>query len=392
MSSLRFAMTGRVRSGSYGATASAFRTEAPRAASDTTDCMAKAELALEREYEKGAKDSAEDPDGPLDCSGLVEYVYPALGAGSSQQAAKDVGTKIDQGSLNQYVNDGTLTAGDVLFFDTNGDGTVDHTGIYAGNGEMIHASEKAGKVIRVTLSNWSKWEEYFYSARRVPCDPKAKVLTLTIVGPGSVTLSPSGEVCQGPKTCAFDFSNPGFVQLQVQPNVDSEFGGWGGACSGTGNCVLDVSSDKAATATFTQGCVKCEFTGTFTAVSHQGFGWTHTHTIEASLSLANPSFRFVALTITAVGVADDPNNPYSPSYYGPTSCVIQLSVTGGSMTGKRFPCEYANTEGIFNASIGLDANGAKTVTGTWRLHNLFVEPWTLPGYAEDTGNVAFTLK
>src|SRR5690606_19269867 len=40
------------------------------------------------------------------------------------------------------------------------------------------------------------------------------------------------------------------VNLTATPAAGSTFGGWGGACSGTGGCVITLSQDRAVTATF----------------------------------------------------------------------------------------------------------------------------------------------
>ena len=57
-----------------------------------------------------------------------------------------------------------VQCGDLVFFDYNYDGRVDHVGIYIGNNTVIHASESKGKTIS---SSFSAMSYALYCARRV---------------------------------------------------------------------------------------------------------------------------------------------------------------------------------------------------------------------------------
>ena len=77
-------------------------------------------------------------------------------------------------------------------------------------------------------------------------------------GAGSISSDPGGISCfwnagrnphQG-GVCLSEFA-PDMITLTASPAGNSTFGGWGGACSGTGTCVLDVSNaNDSVTATF----------------------------------------------------------------------------------------------------------------------------------------------
>ncbi|MCA1832628.1 MAG: choice-of-anchor D domain-containing protein [Actinomycetota bacterium] len=75
---------------------------------------------------------------------------------------------------------------------------------------------------------------------------------LTVVrtgsGSGTVTSSPAGISCGS--TCSMFVANGTSVSLTAIPNTVSSFGGWGGACSGTGNCSFVMSTDKSVSAAF----------------------------------------------------------------------------------------------------------------------------------------------
>ena len=74
-------------------------------------------------------------------------------------------------------------------------------------------------------------------------------LTVTVSGSGSVTSAPAGISCPG--TCSHAYTSGTRVTLTAAPASGSTFAGWsGGVCSGTGTCVVTISSDQSVTATF----------------------------------------------------------------------------------------------------------------------------------------------
>lgn len=98
-------------------------------------------------------------EGGFDCSGFTQYVYKAAGINlyriSSQQATQ--GYKVSRDNLQP---------GDLVFFSFQGNGVVNHVGIYIGNGQMIH-SPKTGDVVKVTDITTSYWQYRFVTAQRV---------------------------------------------------------------------------------------------------------------------------------------------------------------------------------------------------------------------------------
>lgn len=95
--------------------------------------------------------SSANPPKSFDCSRFVKYCY--------EQAKIDLkSTAKDQGydsRCKKITGTGSLKKGDIVCFDTNSsDGDLsDHTGIYIGGGQFVHASSSAGKVIVSTLSS-----------------------------------------------------------------------------------------------------------------------------------------------------------------------------------------------------------------------------------------------
>ena len=58
----------------------------------------------------------------------------------------------------------SLKKGDILFFRSDTNKSVNHTGIYVGGGSMIDASSGNGKVVKRALSAY--WKRNFVCARR----------------------------------------------------------------------------------------------------------------------------------------------------------------------------------------------------------------------------------
>lgn len=83
----------------------------------------------------------ESPSG-VDCSGLVQYAYQQAGI----RVPRTTAAQFQAGRSQRQV-----LPGDLLFFRTDGSGRVSHVGIYAGRGQMIHASSGSGRVRKVSL-------------------------------------------------------------------------------------------------------------------------------------------------------------------------------------------------------------------------------------------------
>ena len=96
------------------------------------------------------------PSG-FDCSGFVQYVFKAHGVTLPR-------TSKEQYSVGTYVSKANLKAGDLVFFETEGNG-VSHLGIYIGNNQFIHASTSKGVIIS-SMSN-TYWAPRYYGAKRI---------------------------------------------------------------------------------------------------------------------------------------------------------------------------------------------------------------------------------
>lgn len=98
------------------------------------------------------------PGEGLDCSGLTQYAYGVAGVSlprrSQEQWSCGTGTRIDWKDLKK---------GDQLFFGSSGEAT--HTGIYVGNGQMIHAPH-TGDVVKYSSIESEYYQSNFLGAKR----------------------------------------------------------------------------------------------------------------------------------------------------------------------------------------------------------------------------------
>jgi len=161
----------------------------------------------------------------MDCSGFTQYVMGQNGVSLPRTAA-------EQSQVGQKVAWKDLQAGDLVFWDTiEGNGkSVDHVGIYIGNGQMIHASSSQGKIVVANIDT-NYWKSVFTVARRYN-------------GTGS-----SGGTSSSNPTLKNGSSGSSVKQLQTQLNsygykltVDGKFG------SGTLSAVKDFQKKHGLTA------------------------------------------------------------------------------------------------------------------------------------------------
>ncbi|MGN0185578.1 MAG: SH3 domain-containing protein [Aristaeellaceae bacterium] len=103
---------------------------------------------------------SDNPPSSFNCSSFVEYCLEKAGFSVKGTAAAQAADS----SLAKITSSSSLKKGDILCFDTDGDGTCDHTALYLGSGSFIEASQNAGKVQTNSLSSWYK--SHFMWARR----------------------------------------------------------------------------------------------------------------------------------------------------------------------------------------------------------------------------------
>lgn len=93
-----------------------------------------------------------------DCSSFTKLVFQREGVYLPR-------TSREQAKKGKHVAKSNLVKGDLVFFDTNNDGKINHVGIYMGNGRFIHSSP-INKVGFSTLKS-GYWKNHYVTARRV---------------------------------------------------------------------------------------------------------------------------------------------------------------------------------------------------------------------------------
>jgi hypothetical protein len=79
----------------------------------------------------------------------------------------------------------------------------------------------------------------------------SSTLSVSVVGNGSVTSSPAGIQCTS-GTCSASYDASSTVALAAKAGKRWKFAGWSGACSGTGECVIQLATDQFVGATFSK--------------------------------------------------------------------------------------------------------------------------------------------
>ncbi|WP_144697711.1 C40 family peptidase [Fictibacillus phosphorivorans] len=95
----------------------------------------------------------------FDCSSFTSYVFSRHGITLPR-------TSIGQASVGTPVSKANLQKGDLVFYDTNYDGVINHAGIYAGNGKMLNAQSSGGVQFTDAFSRYY-WGARYVTARRV---------------------------------------------------------------------------------------------------------------------------------------------------------------------------------------------------------------------------------
>jgi hypothetical protein len=108
---------------------------------DIQRVLAQARSYLKSPYNLGGKNS----DTGIDCSGLVQMAYRTIGV----NLARDAKQQYLSGNLILPGITEALLPGDAIYF-MNDEGQVDHTGLYLGNQEILHAT---GREVQIQSLN-----------------------------------------------------------------------------------------------------------------------------------------------------------------------------------------------------------------------------------------------
>lgn len=119
-----------------------------------------------------------NPEIGIDCSQFVRRAYSTIGISLPQSSAGQIG-------VGKIIERGELEPGDLVFFKNTYKRGISHVGIYVGNGEFVHASNRRQGVI-VSRLDTPYYKKHWAGARRVlPQPPKGldEVVTTSSTGP-----------------------------------------------------------------------------------------------------------------------------------------------------------------------------------------------------------------
>jgi hypothetical protein len=184
------------------------------------------------------------PDNIVNLSqGWQESEFNIVGDGDASQANFNAGSQI---VVRTSVNNGTGTAPTCY-----GSG-------FTGETNNLYFVPASGSPTPGTLPA-IVFSESTTSTATSPCQSAIGVagsnqqtLTVSEVGSGTVTSSPSGIDCAaGAGSCSTTFATGTPVTLTASASADFIFAGWsGGGCAGIGTCVVTMSAAESVTATF----------------------------------------------------------------------------------------------------------------------------------------------
>ncbi len=183
-------------------------------------------------------------------------------------------------------------------------------------------------------------------------------LTTTATGAGTIKSAPAGIDCGA--TCVAGFAYGTMVSLSATPEAGSTFGGWTGACSGTGACSVAMDAAKSVSANFTAG----NYALTVTRIG----GGTVTSTpagIDCGSTCSASYKPGVAVTMTATPSAGYTFTSWSGSCTGSGAGTGKCTVT---MSGPRavtatFTSTGGGGGGTDGACSGFYPDGFQLVSG-----------------------------
>lgn len=122
----------------------------------------------------------------FDCSSFTATVFKENGIYLPRTASA-------QAQEGVPVKKSDLQVGDLVFFDTELNGYIDHVGIYVGNDQVINAIYSG---VRIVNLNTSYWSARYYAARRILPTETTQSVSYKSSGSSSYTVQP-GDTLSG---------------------------------------------------------------------------------------------------------------------------------------------------------------------------------------------------
>src|SRR5438093_518215 len=185
----------------------------------------------------------------------------------------------------------------------------------------------------------------------------APTLTVQRIGSGTVTSNPAGIACGS--DCTESYAPGTAVTLMAAPAAGSAFGGWSGACSGTGTCSVTLSASTSVTASFVGGLS--------VAITAPANGATVSGTVTVSMAASGGSggytYRLAVDGATAF-TGTTPSFAWNTSGVaaGTHTLAATLTDSGGRTSTSRLTATVSNGASALRVAMTTPSAGA-TVSG-----------------------------
>lgn len=127
-------------------------------------------------------------------------------------------------------------------------------------------------------------------------------LNVSKTGNGTISSTPSGINCG--TVCSGNFVQGNPVTLTATPATGSSFTGWGGACNGTGACIVTVNAIKNVTASFSANSTRSIKKPT-NAPTDQSITKGSSNNAAAAFAINAPNEKLSSVTLNVAGSGND---------------------------------------------------------------------------------------
>ena len=214
----------------------------------------------------------------------------------------------------------------------------------------------------------------------VPLDPAEEMRTLSIhlsgTGLGSIKAgiaAENGSTCAVAAGSSCELRYPagtGSVGLTATPDTKSSFAGWGGSCSGTGSCAVNMSSSRDVSAEFKaipdSATLAIDFLGTgggTVTTSRPGSNGSTCTTPSSTPCRIRYEVGSTALTLTATAASGSTFAGWGGACSGSSTC--SMTMTEGRTVTARFDAAVTSSTNPLTDSFDAGLANWTTVSGTW---------------------------